>query len=289
MTVTTSKQSTLHDIVDTGRYPLTDPGGDQWTGVVSAAREDLRTYGCSVLPDFVRGDRLEELREECASAASHAYYRQETVNVYNTAPDPSLPGWHPARLTTQRGNAFVGREDIPPHFMVQGLYTDHLFQRFVAECLELPTVHPLADPLAGLCINVLLPGREHPWHFDTNEFTVSVVTQSPDEGGRFEYCPNIRSRTEENFDDVMGVLSGDERGLARRLTLQPGDLQLFRGRFSLHRVTAVKGEKERHSAIFAYSHRPGVVGNPARTKQLFGRLTAAHTAGGAPLQDGLLA
>ena len=47
-------------------------------------------------------------------------------------------------------------------------------------------------------------------------------------------------------------------------------------RHSLHRVTPVTGATARHSAIFAYSRRPGVVGTVARTRQLFGRVAPAH-------------
>jgi hypothetical protein len=131
--------------------------------------------------------------------------------------------------------------------------------------------------LSGLCLNVIAPGRAHPWHFDTNEFTVSMVTQEPEAGGVFEYCPNIRSARAENFEDVRAVLAGRGEHLIRRLALRPGYLQLFTGRYSLHRVTSVDGTA-RHSAIFAYSQRPGVIGTVARTRQLFGRVAAAHLA-----------
>jgi len=140
----------------------------------------------------------------------------------------------------------------------------------------LPGVHELADPLAGLCLNVVTPGRAHPWHFDTNEFAVTLLTQAPQAGGSFEHCPNIRSAQAENFDDVRAVLAGRGGHMVRRLSLRPGDLQLFTGRSSLHRVSAVQGDAERHTAIFAYSERPGVIGTVARTRQLFGRVLPEH-------------
>jgi hypothetical protein len=118
----------------------------------------------------------------------------------------------------------------------------------------------------------------HPWHFDTNEFTVSLLTQEASAGGIFEYCPNIRSAQSEHFDDVRAVLTGNGERLVRRLTLRPGDLQLFRGRYSLHRVSAVQGGTARHTVIFAYSERAGVIGSVARTRQLFGRVLPEHLA-----------
>ncbi|MGH8968053.1 MAG: HalD/BesD family halogenase, partial [Actinomycetes bacterium] len=176
------------------------------------------------------------------------------------------------------GNAFVARDRVPEDSIISTLYSSGLFQRFTADCFGLPRVHELADPLSGLCLNVVNPGMEHPWHFDTNEFTVSLLTQESEDGGVFEYCPGIRSAESENFGDVRRVLTGWGDDLVRRLTLRPGDLQLFKGRYALHRVAAVTGTTARHTAIFAYSERPGVVGSVARTRPLFGRVLPEHLA-----------
>jgi hypothetical protein len=246
--------------------------------VIAAARVELRTAGCSVLHNFVRPAVRELLHEQGARLAPHAYYDVETVNVYNTAPDPTLPDDHPARWRVERGNAFVARDRIPADFVIHRLYNADAFRRFVADCFELPELHELADPLAGLCLNVVTPGRDHPWHFDTNKFTVSMLTQAAESGGVFEYCPNIRDADDERTDDVQAVLTGHGEHLVRRLPLRPGDLQLFGGRYALHRVTPVGGGTARHSVIFAYSERPGIVGSVVRTRQLFGRALPEHLA-----------
>jgi hypothetical protein len=106
-----------------------------------------------------------------------------------------------------------------------------------------------------------------------------MLTQEPEAGGVFEYCPNIRSARAENLDDVRAVLTGDGTRFIRRLSLRPGDLQLFKGRYSLHQVSTVQGGTARHTAIFAYTERPGVMGSVARTRQLFGRVLPEHLAG----------
>ncbi|WP_439657522.1 HalD/BesD family halogenase [Lentzea sp. HUAS TT2] len=267
----------LEQVVNTTDYPLTEPDGAAWREVVERTHRDLHTVGCSVLPDFIRPALHEDLRREGAEIAPHAYYDVETVNAYNIDVDTPLPPDHPGRKTMERGNAFVARDVVPRDAIIHQLYTSEVFQRFVAACFELPELHELADPLSGLVLNVIPPGRAHPWHFDTNEFTVSMLTQAPEGGGEFQYCPNIRSADEENFDDVRAVLAGDDR-LVQRLTLRAGDLQLFKGRYSLHQVSTVRGDRQRHTAIFAYSLRPGVVGTVARTRQLFGRVLPEHLA-----------
>lgn len=276
--MSTPEPRTLEHVVDTARYPLSELDSATGRSVISRARHELDTLGCTVLPDFVRPSLRDLLREECAAFAHQAHFDVETVNVYNIAVDSDLPKDHPGRIPFERGNAFVARDRIPADSLISRLYSSEEFQRFVALCFELPRLHELADPLSGLCLNVITPGREHPWHFDTNEFTVSMLTQEPQAGGVFEYCPAIRSAQDENFAGVRDVLAGRGGAAVRRLALRPGDLQLFKGRYSLHRVSPVQGGSARHSAIFAYSERPGVIGSVARTRQLFGRVLPEHLA-----------
>lgn len=268
----------LAQVADTERYPLAEPDGAGWAAAVSRTRAELAKTGCCVLPDFIRPALRDALRAECAKIAPSAHYDVETVNAYNIDIGAPLPDDHPGRITVERGNAFVARDRVPADALIHRLYTNGLFQRFVASCFGLPRVHELADPLSGLVLNVVGPGMEHPWHFDTNEFTVSLLTQEPEDGGVFEYCPNIRTAERENFADVRDVLTGRGDRLVRRLALRPGDLQLFKGRYSLHRVSTVRGDTARHTAIFAYSERPGVIGSVARTRQLFGRVLPEHLA-----------
>ncbi|MBB5855986.1 arpA protein [Amycolatopsis umgeniensis] len=275
-------------VADTARYPLSEPGSPAWREIVARTRAELRETGCSVLADFIRPELRDVLRREGAEIAPEAYAKVERVNAYNTAIDTPLPEDHPGRTIMERGNAFVARDQIPATAVIQQLYSSREFQRFVADCFELPELHELADPLSGLVLNVIEPGRSHPWHFDTNSYTVSMLTQEATDGGVFEYCPNIRSEAAENFDDVRAVLAGEGDHLIRRLTLRPGDLQLFRGRFALHRVSSVQGSVARHSAIFAYSERPGVIGSPERTRQLFGRVLPEHVASATVRGDQLL-
>ncbi|MFC4050666.1 arpA protein [Actinomadura syzygii] len=251
---------------------------DGWLPVISRARAELAETGCCVLPDFIRPALLDALRTECAKIAPYAHADVETVNAYNIDVTTPLPDGHPGRVTMKRGNAFVPRDRIPAGFAIHRLYSNPLFRRFTAACFGMSVVYELADPLSGLCLNVVRPGMEHPWHFDTNEFTVSMLVQEAEAGGGFEYCPNIRSADAENFGDVGRVLAGRGGDLVQRLTLRPGDLQLFKGRYSLHRVGRVAGRTARHTAIFAYSERPGVVGSVARTRQLFGRVLPEHLA-----------
>ena len=283
----TTQAPDVSGLVGTDRYPLDDPGSRGWRETVAHARDGLRSEGATVLRDVIRPELLDRLRDEGDAVAPDAHSAVAQVNVYNIEPDPTLPPDHPAAVVLQRRNAFVARDRIPAGHLVQALYGHPGLRRLLADCFELGEVHPLADPYSGLTLNVVAPGDDHPWHFDTNEIAVSLLTRAAGSGGAFEYCPGIRAPGAENLDAVRAVLDGD-RGPVRSLELRPGDLQLFRGRFALHRVTTVRGSTPRHTAILAYSDRPGVVGSVTRTRQLFGRVAPAHLAGAAVRSDTLL-
>ena len=51
-------------------------------------------------------------------------------------------------------------------------------------------------------------GHYFPWHFDGNEFTVSILIQEAEEGGLFEFVPDIRKPGDENLESVKSILKG---------------------------------------------------------------------------------
>ena len=163
--------------------------------------------------------------------------------------------------------------------------TDELL-KFVSACLGVSPIYRWADPLACHAYNVMKPDGILPWHFDSCEFTLSLMIQKPEKGGIFEYCPNIREPGNENFDEVKKVLNGD-RLRVRQLKLEPGDLQIFKGRFTLHRVTKVEGNKSRYMCIPAYVLDPWRVNTPEHSKAIYGKVLPIHLERNVARSDGL--
>ena len=266
----------LSDIVETDRYPLHDPEGERMRTVISRSRAELDRDGCTLLPGFLRNAALERARAEGQGLCEKAFFASRYTNAYFTADDRTLEEHDPRRHFMDRTSGFVTRDQIPADAVIHRLYVARAMKDLVGACLGKRPIYEYADPFAGLVINVLPEGTQQPWHYDTNEFIVTLMTQAPERGGAFEYCPNIRNEENEAFEAVGRVLRGDDRDRVKTLALRPGDLQLFRGRYSLHRVERVAGSRPRHTAIFAYSERPGVIGRLERTRQLYGRVSEAH-------------
>ena len=267
----------LSDLVDLQAFPIHDPACAGYLAAVDTARAGLRSEGCAVLGGFVRPEAVARLNGEIVERKHATHYSTQVINPYfHTGVNPGYPAGHPVNTFIERSSGFIPGDAWDP-----GCATDVLFRapevaRFIANCLEVPALYCYDDPLAGLTANICDPGQQFTWHFDTNDFAVTVLVQPADEGGLFEYVPQIRSADDEGFDAIAAVLAGGREGV-RTLELRPGDLQIFRGRYSLHRVTRVgAGSRPRHAAIFAYTLEPGVVGRVERTRQLFGRVLEEH-------------
>ena len=117
------------------------------------------------------------------------------------------------------------------------------------------------------------------------EYSIKWVEWN-DKGGVFEYCPNIREPGNENFEEVQKVIAGD-RTRVRQLKLEPGDLQIFKGRFTLHRVTKVEGQKSRYMCIPAYVLDPWRVNTPEHSKAIYGKVLPIHIERNQARSDGL--
>lgn len=261
--------------IDLDRYPIDRVDSPDYAAVLAHVRAELAEDGCAVLKGFVPSGRIPDLVAEADRVAPFAHRSFNRTNVYFTGDDPSLPPRHPKRQFFERSNAFVPADNFGPESILRAIYQWPSFAPFIQAALQETRFYPYADPLADVIVNVVEAGAGFPWHFDTNNFTVTLAIRNGEEGGLFEYAPALRSATDENYQGVAAVLSG-RSGRVKTLALDPGDLQIFRGRHALHRVTPVKGGQARYVGIFSFVEEPGMVAKPERCRQLYGRVLPIH-------------
>ena len=97
---------------------------------------------------------------------------------------------------------------------------------------------------------------------------------------------NIREAGNENFNQVKKVIDGD-RTRVQELKLEPGDLQIFKGRFTLHRVTKIEGNVSRYMCIPAYVLDPYRVNTPEHSRAIYGKVLPIHLERNQVRTDGL--
>lgn len=269
-------QLNANDLIDTARYPISTPGPER-DAILSRVRGELAARGCAVLKGFLTPAGIAATVAEADGVAENGHRSFSRTNPYFTAEDDSLPATDPRRRYFDRSNAFVPADNFRPDGALRTVFDSTGFDDFVCDCLQQPKdkFFRYADPLADVIVNAAGEGNGFPWHFDTNNFTVTLALQNADRGGAFEYAPMIRTNQNENFDEVAKVLN-ETSDKVISLALEPGDLQLFKGRYSLHRVSPLEGPTPRYVAIFSYVEEPGMVGSVERTRQLYGRTLPIH-------------
>ena len=277
----------LEQIIDLDRYPIHDPADPVTQALVEQCRAELDAVGCCCVRGFIRPESVARMLAEAERLKPQTYWSENANNPYMTKDDPSLPEDHPKRIFNKRTNGFINSDILEADSDLRAAYDSDEMLRFVSDCLGVAPIYQWADPLGRNPYSVMDPGHEFAWHFDGNEFTVSILVQGAEKGGMFEYCPDLRSPENENLEAVTKVLHGD-RGPVHELDLQPGDLQIFKGRFSMHGVTPIEGSRTRYIALPTYVLDPHSVNRPERAKQFYGRAEPIHYEREAQRPDQLL-
>lgn len=262
------------DLFDTDRYPIAARGSPDYELLLASARKGLEERNCAQLDGFIRPHILADMQAEAAALEDRATYTEKWLNPYFSTPPEDVPDDHPLKRFSLRRHGMVRGDRFSRTGAIWAAFQNSDLCQFVAECLGYTELFTYRDPFGCVNVNVQPPGCEFSWHFDHNDFTVSFGLKQPTEGGGFEFVPDIRTRSSENYENVQKVLDGD-RSEVQTLYLRPGDLQLFRGGYTLHRVCAPVSEV-RHSLLLSYVTDPSRIATAEYAQRLWGETHPMH-------------
>ena len=280
----------IENLIDLNNYPIHQPSSAEYLEIVKSVKSELAEDGCAVLSNFLSVEGLETIANEAEERKSEAYYaKSKLCNVYLANGNSNEAKDHPQNIFMERSNGFITADLLGKETYSYMLYNWQPLREFLAICLSKKKLYIYEDPISNMIVNLCKPGQTFNWHFDTNEFTITFLLRGAESGAYFEYVSNLRTKTDECFDEVKKVLNGN-RSRVKRLNLNEGDLQFFLGRFSLHRVTHNSGSTDRLLLIQSFTEMPGIIGNPQRVKDLYGKTTKDHKnkVGERARSDGLL-
>ncbi len=280
--MTTSRTATLPDdpiaeYVDLERYPIADLKSPAARALIARMREEMANLSACCLRNFIRPEALEKLRGEAESLAHLAYGGPTEATPYffnyRIGEGKGYPEDHPTRRTSPRRLSQVAGDLIPEDAQLRRIHRSPSLIAFLAKALGERALYPLADRLQSLNISVMEEGGCQQWHFDRGKSAVTLLAQAPEGGGRFEYVPDLRSEDSENFEAVGRVLDGYRENV-RTVEITAGTLMLFRGHYSLHRVTPVEGTRRRLQLILAYADRADQQGSAESSRLHYGTRAA---------------
>lgn len=256
----------LEDIVDLELYPLQN---DDYR---SRCKRTLNENGVLVMRNFLRPAAIASVQSEGIGNQHLAYYAANKHNVYLTPPDPVYPADHPRNREVSSSKGCITTDQIPADSALRSLYDALEFREFACAVLDEEVLHEYADALSSINLHYASEGQELGWHFDNSSFAITLMIQSPERGGTFEYVKDVRNAEtgEMNYKLSGEILDG--KVATNTLSMDVGTLVLFRGRNSMHRVTPVIGERTRMLAVLAYNTEPGVSLSESARMTFFGRL-----------------
>ncbi len=269
-TLTLARAAAAPDLIDLARYPIDRLEGPAGERLLADCRRRFDADGALALPGFVRADAVAAMRDEALALAPLAHFGEKRHNVYLIGSDPQFPAEHPRNRGQRTQVSTVADDLIPRGSRLRALYDWPPLRAFLAAVLGKAALHPYADPLASLNVTVGRPGERLGWHFDNADFATTLMLQDAEAGGHFEYCSGVRTPADQGYAAVEQILDGAHDD-ARRLPMAPGTLVLFRGRYALHRVTAIEGRRPRLMAVLSYDTEPGVLLSEATRMTFYGR------------------
>jgi len=259
----------LKDILDLDRYPLDAPEGAAWSDLVHASKADLAQTGMFNLPGFIRPFA----RRSCIDTLAPVLEKDSFVharrhNIYFRKDIEDLSPDHPALTEFETSNRTICADQMGNTPILQ-LYEWPPFAQFLAAVMGKAHLYTMADPLARVNVMSYAEGQTLNWHFDRSEFTTTLLLQAPSAGGEFEFARDLRNDTDPNYDGVAELLTGHRP--TRAITLEPGTLNVFQGKNTAHRVTPIKGGKDRIIAVFSFFETEGVVFSQQERLGFYGR------------------
>lgn len=257
-------------IIDTSRYPIFNSNSESGRIFFEKSRKTYLEQGALALPGFILSAFVEQMAQESAEVEHLSYKQVKHHNVYLAAKDEQHPDNHPRNRQLTTTNSTIADADIQPTALLRSIYGCKELHNFIAHVTGKSGIYPYVDALSPLNIGVSRPGETLAWHFDTSDFATTLLLQTAEDGGEFEYIPQTRDEDDPAYERVGALLDGDNSDV-EILDMGAGTLVLFQGRNSIHRVNPVKGNRTRMIAVLTYDEKPGQSMNEFTQKKFYGR------------------
>ena len=259
--------SSIDQIVNFSLHPIT-----RSVDYLAACRNKLKNNSVLQLDNFLLPTSLRNIQDEASSLHSKAYYCSQNHTVLLNKKNSNLDSSDPCNVEVKSDKGCVPHDLIPPNSDLCNLYNSADFKQFLETVLGIDKIYPYRDTLSSINYNYYEKQQQLGWHFDNASFAITLMIQSPDSGGVFQYINEGRDFEKKIIDKKLIKLILNDSYPVNELSVQPGTLILFYGRNYLHRVTPVTSEKCRILVTLNYNLEEGVELSENARLTFFGRI-----------------
>ena len=239
---------------------------------IKSCNKEILEKSSLQLDNFLDIKALMKIQEEAKILHNKAFYCSQGHTILLNKKDNNLSNNDPCNIEMTSDKGCIPHDLIPNDSYLNQLYQSQEFIYFIEKTLDVPKIFSYKDKLSSINYNYYQNMQQLGWHFDNASFAITLMIQSPDKGGVFEYTNKGRDYN-SNFIDkdfIYSVLNEDVK--VKQLVVNPGTLVLFYGRNYLHRVTPVESIKPRILVTLNYNEEDNIKLSENARKTFFGRI-----------------
>jgi len=216
----------MNKLIDLDRYPIDRLDNKAGQLLVAQCRSDLDDCAAAMLPSFIRQAAITKMAEEAESLVQVAHrYDGDRVTFYEEddkgcSDDDSLDS---AVRSVRHPNRYcqILNYQIPNHSDLRAIYLWPPLTEFIRQVLNVEYLFLSQCPHLALTMKVAYEGDTDGWHYDPNDGVITLVLQTADNGGEFEYAPNIRNKIDQNYAGVDRLFKSPDVEATKPI-LEPG-------------------------------------------------------------------
>ncbi len=257
--------TSLEEIVNYDEYPLNN------SNFIKLCKREITNKSILVLNNFLTIECLNELVIEAKNLEKKAFFCSQDHTILLGKHNSALDDKDPINIMVKSDKGCVPHDLVSQNSKLNKLYKSKIFKNFLKQVLNLSNLYPYADKLSSINYNYYQNSQQLGWHFDNASFAITLMIQSADSGGEFEYVNRGRDYN-NNFIDkeyITKILNSSIR--PKKINANAGTLVLFYGRNYLHRVTPVTSDKPRILVTLNYNEEEGTKLSENARLTFFGR------------------
>jgi hypothetical protein len=256
----------IDKIVNLLKHPIVESNN-----YINRCHNKLKKESVLKLDNFLTDETISILQNEAKTLHGQAYYCSQFHTILLNKKDKKISDDDPCNIEVKSDKGCVPHDLIPSNSFLNQIYQSNEFREFIKKVLGVKNIYPYKDNLSSINYNYYEKSQQLGWHYDDASFAITLMIDSPDKGGVFQYITRGRDY-ENNFIDknlIRNVMKGNES--IDELKVKPGSLILFYGRNYLHRVTPVESNKGRVLVTLNYNLEEGIELSKNARKTFFGR------------------
>jgi len=213
---------------------------------------EIKQTGICEIPLFVgKNTEINTLISEMNLFQDHKIRAQGHTTAYNASVDTKYGADHPRNLKQKTGMWVIPNDAIIEESVINKLYRSQEMLQLMKEIIGTQHVYRFEDSYVSININMMGPGDNFLWHFDQCQYVAVIVLNKPKSGGILEIHGLTRDQSNDNYDVVEKVISGEITENVKSITPEVGMLYIMKGHKCLHRVTEVSSGN-RNAIVYSF-------------------------------------